>query len=157
MSNFDALHSAVESLRNAKDHLDSENMDHYFINEIPASRAATASTRTGTASSSKRTPSSKSGRRAQTASQSEGAKELNRQLQNQKFQKEIDDAQFRIDSKLRAIAALDNEDMDEQFGVERNKSTGLALNIRTLEDRTMRAQSMVRDALKTYMCSFSLL
>lgn len=157
MSNFDALHSAVESLRNAKDHLDSENLEHYFIKETPASRVATASARTGTASSSKHTPSSKSGRRAQTASQSEGAKELNRQLQNQKFQKEIDDAQFRIDTKLRAMAALDNEDMDEQFGVERNKSTGLALNIRTLEDRTMRAQSMVRVALKTYMCSFSLL
>jgi hypothetical protein len=141
MASFDALHTAIESLHSAKAHLDDEKLHDFVIKEIPPTQKAPPS-RLLSRSYSHRSNSSKGGKRTTTA-QSEGAKELNRQLQTAKFHKELDDAQFRIDSKLRTVAALDNEDFDEQFGFERNKTAGLSLNIRTLEDRTMRAQAMV--------------
>ena len=151
MSSFEALRSASESLQNAKNHLEEEKLQHFAIKEIPPTPSSPRNSRHGSATS-RRTNSSKSGRRSQpTTAQSDGARELSRQLQHAKLHKEMDDAQFKIDTKIRAVAALDNEDFDEQFGVERGKNTGLSLQIRSLEDRTMKAQAMVSGTLLTLL------
>ena len=78
---------------------------------------------------------------------SEGARELDRQLQHQQFQKEIDDCTLKIDSEIRKVNATQSMDFDKQFGIERRPTQGYSKTMRTLEDRTLRAQAMVEKYL----------
>lgn len=92
---------------------------------------------------------------AQTAPilREETEEERARNLEIRKFQKDIDDSTMKIEAQIRQLDNIQTLDLTTEFGLSTQAvNSGLSRNMRLLEERKMRAQSML--ILEHYMESF---
>jgi hypothetical protein len=119
---FESIPSAAQSLRSARSHI-----HHHSINQLEIEQL------------------NKINFPQTSVSNDPPTEDIFSQFQNfyDEFQQEMDEKTINIDIKLRQATKIHNLDLDKQFQIERTSRNYLSKNLRSLDDRNMRMQSMV--------------